>query len=198
MSSYLRVPLTRSASSGREAREIVRTWLADVGRSRAEYVSTQVVTELVTNAVVHAHEPIALHLWVRRDGVRIGVSDGSTAEAVLLPDDPSAPAGRGLRLVARLTSDWGSDVHDRGKITWAEVTERSSLLVPDDPGDASPGRGAQWHLGWRGEGATLPSGPLPARNDRPSRGRSSAGSPVTTRARQPERWPEEPDTSTIR
>ena len=156
MSSYLRVPLTRSASSGREAREIVRTWLADVGRSHAEYVSTQVVTELVANAVVHAHEPIALHLWVRRDGVRIGVSDGSTVEAVPLPDDPSAPAGRGLRLVERLTSGWGSDVHDRGKITWAEVTERSSVLVPADPGDASSGRGARWHLAWRGEGATLP------------------------------------------
>ena len=123
MSSYLRVPLTRSASSARRAREIVRAWLVDVGRSNTEYLAAQVVTELVTNAVVHAHEPVALHLWSRRDGVRIGVSDGSTDRAVPLPDDPSAPAGRGLRLVDRLAERWGTDVHDRGKITWAEVVD---------------------------------------------------------------------------
>ena len=36
------------------------------------------------------------------------------------------------------------------------VTERSGVLIPADPGDASSGRGARWHLAWRGEGATLP------------------------------------------
>jgi hypothetical protein len=159
MSSYLRVPLTRSPSSGRRARDIVRTWLVDVGRSNSEYVAAQVVTELVTNAVVHAHEPIALHLWSRRDGVRIGVSDGSTDVATLLVDDPAAPTGRGLRLVDELTSAWGTDVHDRGKITWAEVTERSAAPL-GAPGEAPLRSGAQWHLGWRGDAATLsPSGP---------------------------------------
>ena len=116
------------------------------------------VTELVTNAVVHAHEPIALHLWSRRDGVRLGVSDGSTDVATLLPDDPDAPGGRGLHLVAELTSAWGTDVHDRGKITWAEVTERSA--APVSAGEAPvAGPGARWHLGWRGEGSTMPTGP---------------------------------------
>src|SRR6476646_10465070 len=123
MSSYLRVPLARSPSSGRQARDIVRAWLVDVGRSNTEYVAAQVVTELVTNAVVHAREPISLHLWSRRDGVRIGVSDGSTDPAVPRPDDPSAPAGRGLQLVDRLAARWGTGVHDRGKITWAEVSD---------------------------------------------------------------------------
>jgi anti-sigma regulatory factor (Ser/Thr protein kinase) len=139
----------------RRAREIVRSWLADVGRSNAEYVAAQIVDELTTNAIVHAHGPIVLHLWCRRDGVRIGVSDGSTDVATLLPDDPSAARGRGLRLVARLAARWDTDVHDRGKITWAEVTDPvvAGAVARSTTPEHDTARPAQWHLGWRGEGA---------------------------------------------
>ena len=77
MSSYLRVPLVRSLVSGRRAREITLSWLLDAGRPGAAHIASLVVTELVTNAVLHAREPIALHLWRRDDGIRVGVSDGS-------------------------------------------------------------------------------------------------------------------------
>jgi hypothetical protein len=155
MSAYLRVPLAASPTSVREAREAVRTWLGVVGRSNAEYVAAQIVDELTTNAVVHAHGPVELHLWCQRDGARIGVSDGSTDVPMLLPDDPSASRGRGLRLVARLATRWGTDVHERGKITWAEVTvptpaggaARTAAPTIDGP------RAARWHIGWRGEDA---------------------------------------------
>jgi anti-sigma regulatory factor (Ser/Thr protein kinase) len=145
----------------RRAREIVRSWLVDVGRSRAEYVAAQVVAELTTNAVVHAHGPIVLHLWSRRDGVRIGVSDGSTELPTLRPDDSAAPWGRGLHLVDRLASRWDSEEHERGKITWAEITHEvdagaESVTLPNVDGAARP---ARWHLGWRGEGSRRATAP---------------------------------------
>ena len=154
MSTYLRIPLASEPASVRRAREAVRSWLVDVGRSNTEYVAAQIVTELTTNAVVHAHGPVVLHLWCRRDGVRIGVSDGSTDVPTLASEvDPAAASGRGLRLVDRLASRWESEAHERGKITWAEITQEpagSPAAFPDDDGH---GRPARWHLGWRGEGS---------------------------------------------
>ena len=161
MSTYLRVPLAAAPASVRRAREVVRSWLVDVGRSNTEYVAAQIVTELTTNAVVHAHGPVVLHLWCRRDGVRIGVSDGSTELPRLTSEDPSAASGRGLHLVDRLASRWDSDVHERGKITWAEITHdldagAETVTLPVLDGAARP---ARWHLGWRGEGARRATAP---------------------------------------
>jgi anti-sigma regulatory factor (Ser/Thr protein kinase) len=155
MSTYLRVPLAAAPASVRRAREVVRAWLVDVGRSNTEYVAAQIVTELTTNSVVHAHGPVVLHLWCRRDGVRIGVSDGSTDPPALPPEDPSASSGRGLRLVDRLATRWECEAHERGKITWAEITQDAALgAVPDAAPDLhGTGRPARWHLGWRGEEA---------------------------------------------
>ena len=124
MSTYLRVSLATSRSSVRQARDVVRVWLADVGRSSVEYVAAQIVDELTANAVQHAHGPILLHLWCR-------------------------PNGRGLNLVARLASEWGTDVHERGKIIWADVV----VAVPAVAAASSRregARAAQWHLGWQG------------------------------------------------
>jgi anti-sigma regulatory factor (Ser/Thr protein kinase) len=154
MSTYLRIPLASEPASVRRAREAVRSWLVDVGRSNTEYVAAQIVTELTTNAIVHAHGPVVLHLWCRRDGVRIGVSDGSTDVPALTPEDPAAASGRGLRLVDQLASRWESEAHERGKITWAEITQEPAVggRVPAPDEDGS-GRPARWHLGWRGEGS---------------------------------------------
>ena len=55
--SYTRVPLDPTPLSVREARAATRRWLRHVGRSVAEHPATLVVSELVTNSVVHARDP---------------------------------------------------------------------------------------------------------------------------------------------
>jgi anti-sigma regulatory factor (Ser/Thr protein kinase) len=121
--SEIRVPLESSPMSVREARDATRRWLRDVGRPSSEHPVTLVVSELVTNSVRHARGPIVLHLWDQTDGVRVGVSDGSTNVALNEPARPDATGGRGLSLVERFSSSWGSDVNDTetGKLTWAEI-----------------------------------------------------------------------------
>ena len=80
------------------------------------------VSELVTNVVVHARTDIAMH--IRPDGqrLRVEVADQDPAGQVrVLPPDPSAPRGRGVHLVSVLATDWGIIPHVDGKTVWFEL-----------------------------------------------------------------------------
>ena len=79
-----------------------------------------VVSELVTNAVVHART--AAHFGLRWDGRRatVEVTDGN-GRPPALPAEAPAIGGRGLFLVDRLTTAWGSDARPSGKTVWATI-----------------------------------------------------------------------------
>ena len=83
------------------------------------FTTELIVTELVTNAMVHGAAPITLRL-IKDDALICEVADSSHAaphpHAVHLLDEN----GRGLHLVARLADRWGTRRTDDGKIVWAE------------------------------------------------------------------------------
>jgi anti-sigma regulatory factor (Ser/Thr protein kinase) len=71
-----------------------------------------IVSELVTNSVLHANvgidQALFLELTMLADHLRIAVSDpGSPLKPRLMPVDPAVPGGRGLQLVDQLCSAWG-------------------------------------------------------------------------------------------
>ena len=106
-----------------EARRATRMWLADSTMSDALLDDLQlVISELVTNAVVHARTP--LRLLVRFDGHRV-VTEVFDADARLPTPAVSVDdvGGRGLILVDRLSDRWGSEPFTDGKRVWAELTE---------------------------------------------------------------------------
>jgi anti-sigma regulatory factor (Ser/Thr protein kinase) len=78
-----------------------------------------VLSELTTNAVVHARSPFSVTL--RSDGsrLRISVSDRSPQRPTMRATAPTALSGRGLHLVAALAIDWGVDASADGKTVWA-------------------------------------------------------------------------------
>lgn len=78
-----------------------------------------VLSELVTNAVVHAGG--AVHITVTRDGprVRIAVHDNGSGWPHLT--DGGSTGGLGLRLVAELSERWGAEPTATGKVVWAAV-----------------------------------------------------------------------------
>lgn len=80
------------------------------------------VSELVTNAVVHAGSDVEVAVRLLHDAVRIEVVDRAPA-ASLRPSDPSqdAESGRGLLLVETMASAWGVESVDGGKAVWFEV-----------------------------------------------------------------------------
>ncbi|MFI2204325.1 ATP-binding protein [Streptomyces sp. NPDC020192] len=83
-----------------------------------------VVSELVTNAILHACPPAVLRLsWVPGDGARIEVTDAGPALSAgrsLAGTDPDEH-GRGETIVHALATRHGIRVHPGGVTRWAEL-----------------------------------------------------------------------------
>ena len=80
------------------------------------------VSELVTNAVVHAGSDVEIAVRLLVDSVRIEVVDRAP-DATLRASSPAVEdeSGRGLLLVETLASAWGVEPLDGGKAVWFEV-----------------------------------------------------------------------------
>lgn len=120
-------PETRSVVTARRtARDVLRRWDAE----ELEWTVAQLVTELATNAVLHAGTPFRVTLRLQGERVRCEVSDGSPAPARMCHYSIEASTGRGLRLVDRLATSWGVTGSAGGKTVWFELDR-----VPVDTGD---------------------------------------------------------------
>lgn len=82
-----------------------------------------VVSELVTNAVVHARTPVRVRIEELPSCVKLTVHDGSADLPVLcLERRTSADEenGRGMWIIDACSAGWGSDLGSgSGKSTWA-------------------------------------------------------------------------------
>ena len=79
-----------------------------------------VVSELITNAVVHGRSDAVLRVQREMDNVRVEVFDEDTRLPVPTAPDRQSLTGRGLVLVASLATLWGAERTGTGKIVWAE------------------------------------------------------------------------------
>lgn len=87
----------------------------DVGH-RVELVAS----ELVTNAVQHAHSSSRVTLTCTTSSIRVSVRDYHPGIIPRpRPIDAAAPNGRGLHLTACLAHTWGGQQHLDGKTIWA-------------------------------------------------------------------------------
>ena len=81
-----------------------------------------VVSELITNSVLHAQA--APELILRRvpdpPCVLVEVRDPSPVLPVERDPDMAARGGRGMRLVSAIADKWGVEVREAGKTIWAE------------------------------------------------------------------------------
>lgn len=118
-------------SSVRQAREAVRKWLAEYGLQGLVDIAELLVSELATNAVVHAGGRYRLTLALGVGTLRCEVADERRhlprpphrrAENEENPDvDPDSENGRGLLLVDALAHRWGSRLVEEGKEVWFEL-----------------------------------------------------------------------------
>ena len=116
--------LARDLSAPSKGRGVVRSLLGrDVPRS---FVSNALLatSELVTNALLHAHGALDISARYDRERglLRVEVSDSSSDVPTPMDSVPSEPGGRGLSVVARLSSAWGCMVNEQGKTVWFELS----------------------------------------------------------------------------
>jgi anti-sigma regulatory factor (Ser/Thr protein kinase) len=108
--------------AGLRSPELARAHVRNaLGPGDASDVAQLLVTELVTNAVLHGEAPVALEIRRRGRRLRIAVVDSSPAGP--RPQDPEMTdtSGRGLLLVDALAASWGWEPSGRGKIVWFEL-----------------------------------------------------------------------------
>jgi anti-sigma regulatory factor (Ser/Thr protein kinase) len=112
--------LPRDPSAAAAARrEVQRTFAAMLDQAVLDDLYV-VVSELVTNGVVHGQGAIRLRLQVDAGDVWGEVIDGGGGfEHALREPGPVATSGRGLLIVDRLTTRWG--VHEGTTHVWFEM-----------------------------------------------------------------------------
>jgi hypothetical protein len=121
-----------------DARRWVVGTCTAIGRPDVTECAELGVSELVTNALLHAAPPLSVRVRGTREHPRIEVRDGSnelpqlpTEETLDDEDDLLLTFGRGLSIVARCSTAWGVQVEERGKNVWFVPAPRSGdRLVP--------------------------------------------------------------------
>jgi anti-sigma regulatory factor (Ser/Thr protein kinase) len=110
-----------SAASPRAARRFVRDVLPVLPDPESSDTVMLLVTEIVTNAVVHARSPVRVAVMVDDSQVRVEVRDDAPQLPVLRPAAEEAFNGRGLLLLDRLSTQWGVEGDGYGKTVWFEI-----------------------------------------------------------------------------
>ncbi|MFC8583121.1 ATP-binding protein [Streptomyces sp. NPDC057217] len=128
------------------ARRWARSRLAGSGIGADEPLAETlvlIISELVTNAVVHTGCPAVLRmLFAAEGGVRVEVADTSDCPPKPRRAEGDDTNGRGLELVDGLADRWGWQPEGVGKSIWCEVDRApvvpAPVVAPGTP--VSPGR----------------------------------------------------------
>ncbi len=125
---------------------LARTWIVEeltgLGREDLADAAALGVSELVTNALLHAEPPIRLRLGGTSSHPRVEVHDCSSSPPDLGTSDFAEDDdhllrtfGRGLGIVALYSSRWGADVSSTGKVVWFEPAMEPGLDAAEAAAD---------------------------------------------------------------
>ena len=127
-----RAVLSPSGQAPREARNLVTGWLRDWSVPEPTLSNVELsVSELVSNAVEHGTGEIGLEARLAGTRLLLRVRDSGGQAPVAQSADHSTARGRGLLIVAALSTGWGYQAEPDGKWVWAEFP------VPDEMPDKS-------------------------------------------------------------
>jgi serine phosphatase RsbU (regulator of sigma subunit)/anti-sigma regulatory factor (Ser/Thr protein kinase) len=125
------------AAARRFVRRVLASWAVDELMDDALVL----VSELATNAVVHAGTPFGVTCTDLGDGVRLEVRDRYPARglpAVLPAVDQTRPTGRGLLLCASLSSAWGVEYTRTAKTVWCRLDLAGRSVTASSPSEDLP------------------------------------------------------------
>lgn len=116
-----RTQLDQDLRSGSQARKFVREALDRWDCGDALDTVQLLVSELVTNAVVHAGSRPNVAVMLLPHALRVEVADDTSVAPAPRDASDADESGRGLFLLDELSSAWGVDLGDDGKTVWFEV-----------------------------------------------------------------------------
>ena len=117
-----------------------RAWVVeefgDLGRTDLLDAAELGVSELVTNAILHAEPPITLRVLGSRERPRVEVRDHSkrpprTTDDMTDEDGLMRTVGRGMGILALYSQAWGADVSPEGKVVWFVPSPDPGVDVDD-------------------------------------------------------------------
>ncbi|MFI5865250.1 ATP-binding protein [Streptomyces sp. NPDC051546] len=126
------------------ARRWARSRLAGCGIGDDEPLAETLIlliSELVTNAVVHTGCPAVLRMLFGEPGVRVEVADASDRAPSPRQASGEDTGGRGLELVDGLADRWGWQREGAGKRIWCEIDreEKTAEGLVEGPVDQAAG-----------------------------------------------------------
>ena len=136
VSGIRHLTLDPESSSASLARRWVVERLRDFPAEARDDVAL-LVTEVVTNAIIHAKTPIDVGVSIVASAARVEVVDRSLVLPAAKGYTVNASTGRGLTLLDALATAWGAEILPggaAGKVVWFEVTDGDrghNLVVPD-------------------------------------------------------------------
>lgn len=123
--SDAQITLAQDPVSPASARRFVRRFLVDSHVSCDDDSVELLVSEMVTNAVLHATGDITVYVAATPDTLRVEVHDASARLPRQRMHAEDAATGRGLDLVSTLAARWGAHtlhgVGEERKVVWFEV-----------------------------------------------------------------------------
>lgn len=129
----VRLELPCAPASVRSARRLVADALRDWGLEHLAEPAVLLVSELVTNAVLHARTHLAVEVQRTAQVVRVAVWDASRRRPVRRRQEMTAATGRGLGLLSAVSYRWGCDdaAAPYAKAVWFELpVDRVHLPQP--------------------------------------------------------------------
>lgn len=113
--------------SVRAARRFVLGVLDGWGCSELDDSAALLVSELVTNAIVHAHSTVELAVHLRPQRVRVEVIDTAREHVRRRDAKDDEQSGRGMALIEALAVAWGIDSLLSGKSVWFEMVRPATV-----------------------------------------------------------------------
>ena len=140
------IVLPPEATSISSARHAVADLLYDVAHVPVMVIEDVLllVSELVTNAVLHARTEIRVCASVEDAVVSVSVRDRDPHHApVFARRGADATSGRGILLVHALASDWGVELTEASKLVWFQASYAPDA-VPEPTVDAAELLARRW------------------------------------------------------
>lgn len=121
LAASVQIALGRENSSPGDARRFVTS--AVTGWQEAHLIETVelLVTELVTNVILHTTAAPDVRVSLLKDRVHVEVRDADPTSVRPALPPPTATSGRGLHLVDALAGAWGSVEVPGGKVVWFDL-----------------------------------------------------------------------------